>query len=190
MTRRALFIDRDGVLLDSPVEAGVPRPPRSMAEFAYLPDVTEALSLLRSTAFVPVVVTNQPDVPRGLISRSLVDQFHDRLRRDHGLAHIYTCFHDDADYCACRKPAPGLLEEAARDLDLSLPDSFLVGDRWRDIDAGRRAGCVTFLVRRPYSGESRPDVSVSNLLEAVRHITRSLDRGKFPWTSRPATSTT
>lgn len=190
MSRRAVFIDRDGVLLDSPVEAGGPRPPRHADEVAYLPGVTEALALIRATTLVPVVVTNQPDVPRGLTTRAFVEELHARLRQDHGLVDVYTCFHDDTDRCACRKPAPGLLEQAAHDLDLSLPDSFLVGDRWRDIEAGRRAGCVTFLVRRDYSGESSPDVCVASLLEAARHIMRRLQMEKTPWTSPRATSKT
>jgi D-glycero-D-manno-heptose 1,7-bisphosphate phosphatase len=190
MSRRAVFIDRDGVILHSPVEGGTPRPPRREAEFAYLPGVAEALVLIRAASLVPVVVTNQPDVPRGLTTRTLVETFHERLRLDHGLVHVYTCFHDDHDRCACRKPAPGLLQQAARDLDLSLPASFMVGDRWRDIEAGHRAGCTTLLVRHPYSGAAAPDVSVSSLLEAARHITRCPDTERAPWTSQRATSTT
>jgi D-glycero-D-manno-heptose 1,7-bisphosphate phosphatase len=181
MSRRAVFIDRDGVILHSPVESGIPRPPRRDAEFAYLPGVAEALALIRAASLVPVVVTNQPDV---------VEAFHERLRLDHGLVNVYTCFHDDDDRCACRKPAPGLLQQAARDLDLSLTESFMVGDRWRDVEAGRRAGCTTLLVRHPYSGDASPDVSVSSLLEAARHITRSPDTERAPWTSQRATSTT
>ena len=190
MSRRAVFIDRDGVILHSPVEGGTPRPPRTAAEFAYLPGVAEALSVLRATSLVSVVVTNQPDVARGLTTRMLVEAFHERLRRDHGLVHVYTCFHDDQDGCVCRKPAPGLLEQAARDLDLSLSQSFLVGDRWRDIEAGRRVGCTTLLVQHPYNGDTSPDFLVSSLLEAVRHITRNPDGERTPWISRRATSTT
>jgi D-glycero-D-manno-heptose 1,7-bisphosphate phosphatase len=190
MSRRAVFIDRDGVILHSPVEGGIPRPARSAAEFAYLPGVGEALDLIRKASLVPVVITNQPDVARGLTTRALLEAFHERLRQDHGLVHIYTCFHDDKDYCVCRKPAPGLLQQAARDLDLSLPRSFMVGDRWRDIEAGFRAGCTTLLVRHPYSWDASPDVSVSSLLEAAHHIIRNPDTERTPWTSRRATSTT
>lgn len=99
-----------------------------------------------------------------------MEAFHDRLRRELGLNHIYTCFHDDRDGCPCRKPNPGLLEQAAADLGISLRTSFLVGDRWRDIEAGRRVGCTTFLVKEPYSGEVRADVEVSNLFAAAEHI--------------------
>jgi D-glycero-D-manno-heptose 1,7-bisphosphate phosphatase len=159
MSRRAVFIDRDGVILHSPVEGGTPRPPRSHHEFAYLPGVAEALALIRNAGLLPVVVTNQPDVARGATSRALVEAFHDRLRADHGLVH-------------------------------DLTRSFLVGDRWRDVEAGRRAGCATLLVRHDYSGDANPDVSVSSLLEAAQHITRSHDMERAPWTSQRATSTT
>lgn len=170
MTRRAVFLDRDGVILRTRVEHGTPRPARTIEEFAYLPRVGEALDLLRGAGLHLVVVTNQPDVARGLTARSLVEAFHDRLRTDLGLGHIYTCYHDDGDGCRCRKPNPGLLERAASDLGLSLPTSFLVGDRWRDVEAGRRAGCTTILVRQPYSGETRADVEVTSLFAAAERI--------------------
>jgi D-sedoheptulose 7-phosphate isomerase len=186
MSHRAVFIDRDGVILHALVEDGVARPPRCEEEFAYLPGVGEALALIRAAGLLPVVVTNQPDVARGLTSRRLVAAFHDRLRRDHGLSHVYACFHDDHHGCDCRKPAPGLLRRAAAELDLDLGRSFMVGDRWRDIEAGRRAGCMTLLVRHPYSGDAVPDVSVSSLLEAARHITRLLTHreGTLDFTTR------
>ncbi|MBI3317873.1 MAG: HAD family hydrolase [Candidatus Omnitrophica bacterium] len=168
--RRAVFLDRDGVLLKATVEGGVFRTARSIEEFELLPRVAEALGLLRGAGLELVVVTNQPEVKRGFIDRSLVEAFHDRLRRELGLAHIYTCYHDDGDHCACRKPEPGMLRQAARELGLSLKDSFLVGDRWRDIEAGRRAGCRTLLVRHSHSGEAQPDWEVESLYEAARKI--------------------
>ena len=170
MARRAVFLDRDGVILRPYLEGDTPRPARSLEEFAYLPRVGEALALLRGTGMLLVVVTNQPDVARGLTSRSLVEAFHERLRSDLGLNHIYTCFHDDPDACPCRKPKPGLLQRAAAELDISLPTSFMVGDRWRDIEAGRRVGCTTILVREAYSGEIQADLEVPSLFAAAEHI--------------------
>jgi D-glycero-D-manno-heptose 1,7-bisphosphate phosphatase len=174
LARRAVFLDRDGVILRCYIEDGTPRPARSVEEFAYLPRVGGALDLLRGAGMLLVVVTNQPDVARGLTPRSLVEAFHERLRRELGLTHIYTCFHDDRDGCRCRKPNPGLLERAAADLDISLPASFMVGDRWRDIEAGRRAGCTTILVREAYSGGVQPDVEVPSLFAAAEHIVRAI----------------
>ena len=174
MARRAVFLDRDGVILRPYMEDGTPRPARSLEEFAYLPRVGDALALLRGAGMLLVVVTNQPDVARGLTPRSLVEAFHQRLRSELGLSHIYTCFHDDPDACPCRKPKPGLLERAAADLDISLPASFMVGDRWRDIEAGRRVGCTTILVREAYSGEIRADVEVPSLFAGAEHIVRAI----------------
>lgn len=168
--RRAVFLDRDGVILRSYTENGMPRPPRVIEEFEVLPRVPEAINLLRDTGLALVVVTNQPDVARGVTARAVVETFHDRLRQELGLIHIYTCYHDDSDACRCRKPQPGLLEQAAAELGLSLASSFVVGDRWRDIEAGRKVGCTTFLLRQPYSGNVRADFEVSSLYAAAELI--------------------
>jgi D-sedoheptulose 7-phosphate isomerase len=175
--RRAVFLDRDGVLVRAYVEGGVPRPPRSPAEFEVLPGVAEALARLRRAGLEPVVVTNQPDVARGRTERSLVEAFHARLGAELGLVHVYTCYHDDGDGCGCRKPKPGLLQEAAAALGLSLGGSFMVGDRRGDVEAGRRAGCTTLLIRRPYSGEARADAEAPDLPAAADWILRRLAEG-------------
>ncbi len=172
--RRAVFLDRDGVLLRAYVEGGVTRPARTPAEFEILPGVAEALTRLRSAGLELVVVTNQPDVARGRTDRDLVEAFHERLRRDLGLRHLYTCYHDDADACRCRKPKPGLLEQAAADLGLALDGSFMVGDRERDVEAGRRAGCTTILLRQPHSGDVTADAEADSLSAAADHILRLL----------------
>ena len=121
-----------------------------------------------------VVVTNQPDVARGTTPRATIDAIHEALRQQLTLDAIYACFHDDADQCHCRKPAPGMLLDAARDLDLDLARSWMVGDRWRDIDAGRAAGCRTAWIDRGYA-ERAPtefDVKVRSLGEAAAVILR------------------
>lgn len=168
--RKAVFLDRDGVILRTYVEHGVPHPPAAIEEFELLPQVLEAVNLLRAAGLELVVVTNQPDVARGLTTRAAVETLHDRLRQELGLTHIYTCYHDDRDVCRCRKPQPGLLEQAAAELDLSLAGSFMVGDRWRDVEAGQRAGCTTLLVRQPYSGEAQADFEVAGLYAAAQRI--------------------
>jgi D-glycero-D-manno-heptose 1,7-bisphosphate phosphatase len=154
MTRPAVFLDRDGVINRAMIRAGIPRPPASLEELEILPRVSEALSALRARGYVLVVVTNQPDVARGSMSRQLVDAIHARLQDELGLDAILVCFHDDADDCDCRKPKPGLLLRAARELGLDLPSSFMVGDRWRDVEAGQRAGCRTFYIDGGYQERS------------------------------------
>jgi histidinol-phosphate phosphatase family protein len=168
--RRAVFLDRDGVILKSYTDNGVPRPARVIEEFELLPRVANALDLLRAAGLALVVVTNQPDVARGVMPRAVVEALHSRLRQELGLHHIYTCYHDDSDACQCRKPQPGLLEQAAAELQLSLTSSFMVGDRWRDIGAGQRVGCTTFLVRQPYSGDVKADFEVPSLYAAAEQI--------------------
>ena len=150
MKRPALFLDRDGVLNRAWVRDGVPYPPASVQELEILPGVPEALTTLKEIGYALVAVTNQPDVARGTQSRQRVDEMNEHLRQTLRLDAILTCFHDDADNCDCRKPRPGLILQAARELGLDLRASFMVGDRWKDVEAGRRAGCRTFYVEQGY----------------------------------------
>src|SRR5439155_6336236 len=133
------------------VRDGVPHPPHDLAEFELLPGVPEALARLAAAGFALVVVTNQPDVARGTQTRARVDELNDRVRATLPVLDVLTCFHDDADGCACRKPKPGLLLEAARRWHLDPGRSFMVGDRWSDVVGGRAAGCRTVLIETPYS---------------------------------------
>lgn len=169
MSRRAVFLDRDGVVVAAVVRDGKPFSPMTLEELRVLPGVPDALAKLHAAGYTLVVVTNQPDVARGAQAREVVDAMHDRLRHELPLDAVYCCFHDDADGCACRKPAPGMLRDAARDLDLDLAASFMVGDRWRDTEAGSAAGCRTIFVDHKYA-ERQPqtvDARVTSLPEAV-----------------------
>jgi D-glycero-D-manno-heptose 1,7-bisphosphate phosphatase len=177
MTRPALFLDRDGVINRTFVRRGTPHPPASAAELKILPGVPEALNALRARGYSLIVVTNQPDVARGTLSRALVEDLHERLRRLLPLDAILTCFHDDADDCECRKPQPGLLLRAACDLGIDLSVSFMIGDRWRDVEAGKRAGCRTVLVGQGYDERAALacDFRVGSLLEAAAIIIRETE---------------
>lgn len=169
MRRPAVFLDRDGVINRALVRNGIPCPPASPQDLAILPRVAEALEALKARGYALVVVTNQPDVVRGTSSRSAVELIHATLKSELCLDAILTCFHDSADDCDCRKPKPGLLFRAARDLDIELAPSFMVGDRWRDIEAGQRAGCRTFFINGEYE-ERQPvscDFRVGSLGEAA-----------------------
>jgi D-glycero-D-manno-heptose 1,7-bisphosphate phosphatase len=170
--RPAVFLDRDGVLVRSLVQAGVPRPPANEDEFELLPGVADACADLRSGGFMLFVVTNQPDIARGSTTRELVDGFHDRLRESLPLDDVFVCPHDDDDDCACRKPRPGMLLEAGSRWGVDLRRSFMVGDRWRDVEAGRAAGCRVAFVDHGYTEtpELEADVVVANLSEAAAWI--------------------
>ena len=153
--RPAVFLDRDGVLNEALVRGGVPTPPRSLEEFRVLPGVARACADLKRAGFVLVVVTNQPDVARGMLTAAEVDGMHERLRSLVRVDEIRVCMHDDSDACGCRKPQPGMLLDAADRLSLDLGRSASVGDRWRDVEAAQRAGVRAIYVERHYDEPAR-----------------------------------
>ena len=142
----AVFLDRDGVLNRFIDRNGVPSPPISLDDFELLPGVRDAVDRLKDAGFVLVVVTNQPDIARGTQEPSVVDAMNQVVIRELGIDAVLVCPHDDADDCVCRKPKPGLLLEAMDRFDIDRDRSFMVGDRWRDVSAGRAAGCRTIQV--------------------------------------------
>jgi D-glycero-D-manno-heptose 1,7-bisphosphate phosphatase len=149
-----------------------------MAEFSFLPGVEEAAGRLKDAGFALVVVTNQPDIKNGLTSMATLEAMHEEVRRRLPVDDIKVCFHVDADNCDCRKPKPGMLLEAAAQHGIDLPKSYLVGDRWRDIQAGTAAGCRTFFVDYDYpqDGAMQPDWIVRSLPEAVAIILEQENR--------------
>jgi len=178
----AIFLDRDGVIAESQAAPGAPAPPASADDVAIPEGVVAALTALRANGYRLVVVTNQPDVARGATTREEVDAINAALRVALPLDDVYVCFHDGAD-CECRKPRPGMLLDAARDLGLDLLRSWMIGDRWVDIAAGASAGVRTILIERPYSWDATsrgpapgglvPDAAVNSVSEAADLILRS-----------------
>ena len=181
LQRRAVFLDRDGVLNRPVVRNGKPYPPATAEEFAILPGALEAVSALRQRGFWLCVVTNQPDVARGTQRRAVVESMHALLRKALPVDQIYVCYHDDADHCQCRKPRPGLLLAAAAEHNVSLAASYMIGDRWRDIDCGRAANCTTILIERGYKEPLRnqPHFRAPDLLTAAGIIS-SLEGDSSP----------
>jgi D-glycero-D-manno-heptose 1,7-bisphosphate phosphatase len=172
--RRAIFLDRDGVLnqLRSGGPAGTS--PRSVSETIIYPDVPDALATLRDAGFLLIVTTNQPDVARGRQTRAGVEAIHRYLADRLPLDDIEVCYHDDADLCSCRKPKTGMIQTAAERHDIDIAGSYMIGDRWRDVDAGLAAGCTTVLIERGHREELRgqPAVVVSSIAEAAAWIER------------------
>jgi transaldolase len=170
---RAVFFDRDGVLNDAAVRDGLPYPPASIAELRIPPEVSALVARVRSAGFLAIGVTNQPDVARGLQTRETADALNHAVRSAVSLDALLVCYHDDADRCLCRKPAPGLLEAAASRYGIDLAASVMVGDRWRDVEAGRRAACRTVFIDYDYR-EAKPmpeaDATVRSLEEGVAWI--------------------
>jgi D-glycero-D-manno-heptose 1,7-bisphosphate phosphatase len=175
VTRPAVFLDRDGVISRPAIRERKPHPPRSLAELELLPGVKQALQALKAGGYCLVVVTNQPDIARGTAPRTVVDGMNDWLKSVLPLDALLMCAHDDDDRCRCRKPLPGLITQAAMELRIECAASYMIGDRWRDIEAGRRAGCKTIFVDHGY-GERAPesyDFRVGSLPDAARIILQS-----------------
>ena len=170
--RQAVFLDRDGVINKAVVKDGKPYPPASLNDFELLPGVESATHALRKAGFLIVVVTNQPDVATGVQTREVVESMHQKLYESEICDDVRVCYHSDADACNCRKPKPGMLLEAAEQWAIDLKSSFLVGDRWRDVAAGKAVGCKTFFIDYKYREQTAksPDAVVTSLEEAARHI--------------------
>lgn len=167
--RRAVFLDRDGVINRANILDGKPYPPGSRDELEILPGVVSALSRLESAGYILVVVSNQPDVARGITPRVVVDEINEHLAKRLPIHRFIMCFHDSGEGCDCRKPLPGMLFQGAAEFDVDLATSYMIGDRWRDIEAGIAAGCTTFFIDYGYS-EPQPeeqDYSVGSLEEAA-----------------------
>jgi D-glycero-D-manno-heptose 1,7-bisphosphate phosphatase len=167
-----VFLDRDGVINRAIVRGGKPYAPAGLDELEILPGVAESAAALKRAGFLLIVATNQPDVARGAQRRETVEALHERIRSAVPVDAFEVCYHDDADRCTCRKPRPGMLLAAAAGWSVDLGRSFMVGDRWRDVGAGRAAGCRTILVGDGY-GEpfpDAPDAVVGSLREAAALI--------------------
>lgn len=175
---KAVFLDRDGVLNKPLVRQGKPYSPRSIRELEILDDAPAACAQLAKANFLLICVTNQPDVARGAVGSQLMDEMNDLVRTCLRLDAVLVCPHDDADRCICRKPKPGLLLAAAKAFDVDMSKSFMVGDRWRDIQAGRSAGCATVWIDRKYSecAPTVPDFTADSLQAAANWIcSRSIE---------------
>lgn len=176
MTRKAVFLDRDGVINRAVVRSGKPYPPDGPNDLEILPGVSESLFRLKSAGYLLIVVSNQPDVARGKTTRGAVDEINARLKKTLPIDQFRMCFHDGQDGCSCRKPLPGMLMDAAREFGINLSESVMVGDRWRDMDAGINAGCRTFFIDYGYD-EKKPDRfdhKVNSLAEASEIILSDL----------------
>jgi D-glycero-D-manno-heptose 1,7-bisphosphate phosphatase len=156
---------------------GKPYPPAGICDLKIFPDAAAALERLKQASMLLIVVTNQPDVARQTQTREAVEAINAAIARALPVDAFYVCWHDDRDACECRKPKPGLLLEAARRYPIDFGRSFLIGDRWRDIDAGHAAGCRTVQIDRHYSeksAQSPPDYRAGSLTEAVDWIVSNL----------------
>jgi D-glycero-D-manno-heptose 1,7-bisphosphate phosphatase len=184
--RRAVFLDRDGVINKAIVREGRPYPPAEVKDFEIYEEVAAGCTRLAAAGYSLVVVTNQPDVARGTQTRAAVDAMHRKmLDALPQITRVEVCWHAGADWgdsCDCHKPEPGMVLRAAKALDIDLSLSFLIGDRWRDVDCGHNAGCRTIFVDRNYAEALRqpPDWTVKSFGQAVEVIMQPAGAEKRP----------
>lgn len=172
MKRKAVFLDRDGVLNSAIIKDGRPYPPAGVEEIEIPPGVIEGIQRLKDAGFMLIVVSNQPDVGRGSTSKATVEGINDYLAKHMPIDRFIMCYHDNNDGCNCRKPGPGMLLAGAQEFDVDLASSFMVGDRWRDVEAGINAGCKTIFIDYGYN-EKQPnsfDYKINSFLDAVNII--------------------
>lgn len=168
---KAVFLDRDGVVNKAVVIDNKPFPPASLHELEIIDGVKEGIAQLKEAGYMVIVATNQPDVARGKTPLQQVEEINRFLESELSIDEVYCCYHDGPDNCHCRKPKPGMLLDAAEKYSINLEQSFMIGDRWRDIDAGKHAGVTTILIDYNYDEQkTEPHFTAANFTEAVNHI--------------------
>jgi len=175
---KAVFLDRDGVLVKSFVKNGKAFAPTQLKDFKIYKYSNKCIKTLNSFGFKTIVVTNQPDVGRNIISKKTLNKMHTSLKKNIEINKIYTCIHTPQQNCKCRKPNPGMLFKAAKTYKINLKKSYMIGDRLMDILCGNKAGCKTIFINRNYK-EKKPlsqIVSVKNLKEATKCIIKNLKK--------------
>ena len=172
LSAKAVFLDRDGVINRAIVREGRPFPPPSLDKLEILPDVPEALNLLKESGFLLIVVTNQPDVGRGTQKQENVEEMHTYLVNKLPLDDIFVCWHGQDGECKCRKPLPGMFLQASEKYSVDFQQSYLIGDRWKDIEAGKTAGCKTIFLDYHYNEllRSQPDFTATSTRKASEWI--------------------
>ena len=167
--KKAVFLDRDGVINEAFIKDGLPFSPRSIEELKILPGVKEAIIRLKKLNFICLVITNQPEVTRGKINKNTVIKMNNFLKKEIELDDFFVCYHDDNDNCNCRKPTPGLLLQASKIWNVDFKKSFMIGDRWKDIKAGQVVGCNTIFLDYNYKDikPKNPNFITDTLLNAT-----------------------
>jgi len=172
MLKRAIFLDRDGVINRVIMREGKPYSPRKLSNFRFIDGVKEVLIRLKEDGFLLIVVTNQPDISRGLITWDQLNAIHDLIRKELPIDDIIVCPHDDSDDCDCRKPKSGMIVESALKWGIDIGNSFIIGDTWKDMEAGHMAGCSTILLDAPYNQDVESDHRINVIADSINIIER------------------
>jgi len=166
----AVFLERDGVLNQARMGVRNQMPPLSVEDFHVNEDAALPLLELKAAGYLLLVITNQPGISNGYLSRRDMDFMHQTLRTRLPVDDILVCPHADADRCSCRKPKTGLMVEASFKWHLDLEHSFVVSDKWQDAAAAAVAGCSSILLQSPWIGSGHHDFVVGNLAQAAQKI--------------------
>jgi D-glycero-D-manno-heptose 1,7-bisphosphate phosphatase len=172
-TNKAVFFDRDGVLVLPEFRNGRSFAPTRFVDFEIYPEALDCLNAVKRAGFLTVVITNQPDVGKGIITPYELDKMHEKLMHQLPIDWIEVCTHTKEDNCDCRKPKSGMLTNAAVKLGIALEKSYMIGDRSVDITAGKAAGCKTVFIDLDYEAETKPanqDYTATSVGNAVLYV--------------------
>ena len=170
MLKRAIFLDRDGVINRVIMKEGKPYSPRRLSEFKLTDGIKGVLDHLKKAGFLLIIVTNQPDISRRLMTWGELDAMSDLIRNELPVDDIVVCPHDDIDECDCRKPKPGMIVESSRKWGIDIGSSFIIGDTWKDMEAGQTAGCTTIILDAPYNQDVDSNHRIKNILATLKII--------------------
>ena len=175
--RRAIFLDRDGVLNETIIKEKEITSPLKLDELKIFPDAKETLLTFKKCGYLLIMVTNQPDIARNKNTKKNVEEINDCLKNYLKLDDVCVCYHDDKDFCNCRKPKSGMLIEASKKHNIDLPKSFIIGDRWRDVEAGKNVKCKTIFIDFKYQEKlkNKPDYIITNIADA-KNIVKKLSK--------------
>ena len=171
--KKAVFLDRDGVINEAIWRGNKATGPRELYEWLWGEGVHEAIGTLKAAGFLTFIVTNQPDVHRQIIRQEILERFHQKIHEELAIDDLAVCLHDDEHHCHCRKPKPGMLLDLAKKWNVSLKDSYIIGDTIRDMQAGKAAGVFRILLDKPYNQDITDiecDYRAKNLPEAVSYL--------------------
>ena len=162
---KAIFLDRDGVINEVIYHKGINKPssPWKIDEFKFINGIEETLHRFKEKNYKLFIITNQPDIARQNIEKGVTEQINKKIFEKLPIDDIQICPHDDSDKCCCRKPKPGMIMDLAYHYDIDLDKSFLIGDGWKDMNAGSQAGCKTILIQKSYNKEVEADFKVLDL---------------------------
>jgi D-glycero-D-manno-heptose 1,7-bisphosphate phosphatase len=172
LSNKAFFLDRDGVINHSVFINNKPYAPRNIKEFKIIDKVEEVLNILKKRGFLNIIITNQPDVEIGSIKKEIVLEMHNIIYKKLNIDDIFTCYHTDLNNCFCRKPKPGMIHSAKKKWNIDLSKSFLVGDRWGDIELANNLNIKNFFIDYNYS-EQKPEnfnYKIKHLIDVLKYL--------------------